>query len=65
MRKDGLYNLPLRFQAFELEITVHNTPIFFSLSDKKSVILSPANTVHTLRKIGEIKAMSVLTRLER
>ena len=37
---------------------------FLSLIDKESVLwVSPAITVHTLRKKGEIKTVSVLTRL--
>ena len=36
---------------------------FLSLSDKKSVIVRPVTTFHTLREKGEIKTVSVLTRL--
>ena len=36
---------------------------FLRVSDKESVIVSPAITVHTLREKEEIKTMSVLTRL--
>ena len=36
---------------------------FRSLGDKKSVVVSPSITVHTLIKKGEIKTVSVLTRL--
>ena len=38
-------------------------PNFLSLSNKESVIVSLAITVHTLKKKGEIKTVSVLTRL--
>ena len=33
---------------------------FLSLSDKESVTVSPAITVHTFRKKGEIKTVLVL-----
>ena len=36
---------------------------FLSLSNKESVIVSLVITVHTLKKKGEIKTVSVLTRL--
>ena len=36
---------------------------FLSLSDKESVIVSPVIAVHTSRKKGGIKTVSVLTRL--
>ena len=36
---------------------------FISLNDKESVIVSPVITVHTLRKKGEMKTVSDLTRL--
>ena len=36
---------------------------FLNLGDNESVIVSPVITIHTLRKKGEIKKMSVLTRL--
>ena len=35
---------------------------FLSLSNKESATVSPVITVHTLRKNGEIKTVSVLTR---
>ena len=36
---------------------------FLRLSNKESVIVSLVITVHTLKKKGEIKTVSVLTRL--
>ena len=36
---------------------------FFSLGDKESVVVNPVITVHTLRKKGEIKTVTILTRL--
>ena len=36
---------------------------FLSLSDKETAVVSPVIIVHTLRKKGETKAVSVLTRL--
>ena len=38
-------------------------PTFLSLCDKELVIVSPAVTVHSFRKKGEIKTVSVLTSL--
>ena len=52
MREGGLDGLP------HLQYTN-----FLRLSDKESVIVSPAITVHTLRKKGEIKSVPVLPRL--
>ena len=53
MRKGGLDGLPdLKYTNIQ------------SLSNKKSVTVSPVFTVHTLKK-GEIKKVSVLKRLPR
>ena len=52
MKKGGLEGLPY------LQYTT-----FLSLSDEESVIVSPVIAVHTLRKKGEIKKVSILTRL--
>ena len=36
---------------------------FFSLDHRKSVVVNPVINVHTLRKKGEIKTVTILTRL--
>ena len=62
MGEGGLADLPFQFQVSLSETTICNIPILI-LSDKESVIMSPAITVHNVRTKGEIKKVSALTRL--
>ena len=57
MGEAGLNGFP-----FGLSTPMQDTS-FLILSDKESVIVSPFITVHTLRKKGEVKTVSVLTQL--
>ena len=55
MREGGLDGVPFELKTLSAETTTCNTPIFLSLSDKESVIVSPAITVHTWRRRERLK----------
>ena len=65
MGEDGVENLPFSSQIFSSEATNCNVPIFFSLSDTESVIVSLVIPVHALGNQVEIKVAPVLIRLPR
>ena len=55
MREGGLDGVPFELKTLSAETTTCNTPIFLSLSDKESVIVSPVITVHTWRRRERLK----------
>ena len=67
MREGGFDGFPFQLQTCSSETTPRANFLqytnFVTLSDKKLVIVSPVITVHTLRKKGEVKIVSFLTRL--
>ena len=59
---DGLDGLKFRLEAFIKDYYLQYTN-FLSPNDKEQVIVSPVITVYTLRKKGQIQAVSVPSRL--
>ena len=55
MREGGLDGVSFELQTPSSDTTTCNTPIFLSLSDKESVIVSAVIIVHTWRKRERLK----------